>query len=338
MYQNLIFCSIISNDIISENLMQKLTRLSGQKILVTGGSGFLGGYVVKELLKNGAEESNIIIPRSKTLDLRIRKNCENITNKVDLVIHLAGNVGGIGKNRKLPGTLFYDNAIMGIELMEAARKNNVKKYLTLGTVCTYPKYTSIPFKEENLWNGYPEETNAPYGLAKKMLLVQGQAYRTQFGLNAIYLLPVNLYGPGDNFNEETSHVIPALIKKIVYANKMHDKEIIIWGSGKASREFLHVNDAARAIVLAATRYNEPDPVNIGANFEITIKELASLVCKILDFKGTIVWDKTKPDGQPRRRLDTSLAKEKFGFEAKIKLKDGLKKTIDWYLKNRGIQK
>jgi len=338
MYQNLIFCSMISDDIIPENLMQNLTKLSGQKILVTGGSGFLGGYVVKELLKNGAKKLNIISPRSKNLDLRIRKNCENITKKIDLVIHLAGNVGGIGKNRKFPGTLFYDNAIMGIELMEAARKNNVKKYVTLGTVCTYPKYTPIPFKEENLWNGYPEETNAPYGLAKKMLLVQGQAYRAQFGLNAIYLLPVNLYGPGDNFDKESSHVIPALIKKIVYAKKRNDKEIVIWGSGKASREFLHVNDAARAIVLAASRYNEPDPVNIGANFEITIRELTNLVCKILDFKGNIIWDKTKPDGQPRRRLDTRLAKEKFGFVAKINFKDGLKKTIDWYLKTQGIKK
>lgn len=313
--------------------MKKGINLKKTKILLTGGSGFLGFYVKRELMNKGVKEKNILIPRSKRFDLRDRENCILVTRNVDVVIHLAGNVGGIGKNSALPGLLFYDNAVMGIELMEAARLNKVKKFITVGTVCAYPKFVATPFKEKDLWLGYPEETNAAYGLAKKMLLVQGQAYRTQYKFNAIYLLLVNLYGPRDNFDLNTSHVIPALVRKISQAKANKTDEVIVWGSGSPSREFLFVEDAARAIVAATKYYNKRDPVNIGANFEIKIKDLLRVLCGLMGYKGKVKWDKSKPDGQPRRKLDTSKAKREFGFEAKVQFEKGLIETIEWFYKN-----
>lgn len=306
---------------------------SDKKILLTGGAGFLGKQVYKKLLEKGAKKENIIIPRSKDYDLRDKKTCAQLTKNIDIVIHLAGNVGGIGYNRENPGTLFYDNITMGVNLIEESRKNNVKKFVQVGTICAYPKFTPVPFKEENLWNGYPEETNAPYGIAKKVLLVMLQAYRQQYDFNGIYLLPVNMYGPGDNFDPKKSHVIAALIKKIYDAKKRGDDQIIVWGDGSASREFLYVEDGAEAIVLATEKYDKPDPVNIGAGFEITIKELVNKLVKLMDFKGKIIWDTTKPNGQPRRMLDTTKAYKEFGFKAKTNFDEGLKKTIDWYYKN-----
>lgn len=303
-----------------------------KNILVTGGAGFLGSFVVKKLKEKGVNNKNIIVPRSKEMDLKIMNNCINVVKDVDVVIHLAARVGGIGFNKKNPATLFYDNAIMGIQLMEAARIENVEKFVAVGTVCAYPKFTPVPFSEEYLWNGYPEETNAPYGLAKKMLLVQSQAYRQQYGFNSIYLLPVNLYGPGDNFDLESSHVIPALIKKVIDALESGRNEVEVWGTGVASREFLYVDDAAEGILLATENYNKPDPVNIGAGFEINIKDLVQLISKIAGFEGEIKWDNSKPDGQPRRCLVVSKAEKEFGFKAKVKFEEGLKKTIDWYLK------
>ena len=275
-------------------------------------------------------KKNIFIPRSRELDLRVRENCEKAVKGADVVIHLAALVGGIGFNQKNPGRLFYDNLIMGVELMEAARKEGVEKFVALGTICAYPKYTAVPFNEETLWNGYPEETNAPYGLAKKMLLVQAQSYRGQYDFNAIYLLPVNLYGPGDNFDPKSSHVIPALIKKVDDAQRKRERSITVWGGGKASREFLYVDDAARAIVLAAERYSGREPVNIGAGFEITIKELIGLIASLMGYIGEIRWDTSKPDGQPRRMLDISRAQKEFGFTASTSFKKGLAKTIAWY--------
>jgi len=251
-----------------------------------------------------------------------------------VIIHLAAKVGGIGYNQEIPGEMFYDNLMMGVQLMEEARKANVSKFVALGTICAYPKFTPIPFKEADLWNGYPEETNAPYGLAKKMLLVQAQSYRAQYGYNAIYLLPVNLYGPGDNFNPRSSHVIPALIKKFVEAKEQHAKTVTVWGTGKPTREFLYVEDAAQGIVLATEKYNGGEPVNLGSSFEISIRDLAETIGKVVGFEGKIVWDETKPDGQPRRKLDTSRAKECFDFESTTKFDEGLKKTVQWYLKHR----
>lgn len=309
-------------------------KLSRQKILVTGGAGFLGLYIVKELVKNGAEEKNIIVPRSKDSDLRLRENCLKFTKDVDLIIHAAGNVGGIGKNQRLPGTLFYDNAIMGIELIEAARINNVKKVVCLGTICAYPKYTPVPFNEEDLWNGYPEETNAPYGLAKKMLLVQAQAYRQEFGFNCVYLLPVNLYGPGDDFNPVSSHVIPAVIRKVVEAKEKSAPTIEMWGDGTPTREFLYAADAAEGVVLAALRYDKAEPVNLGSGYEISIKALVDRIVKILDYKGEILWNTAKPNGQPRRLLNTARAEKEFQFHARTSLDQGLCETIEWFLKNR----
>ncbi len=303
-------------------------------ILVTGGAGFLGSNVVKHLITMGAKKENIIVPRSRDIDLRVWENCLSITKGVDLIIHLAASVGGIGYNMNNPGSLFYDNAIMGIQLMEAARQNNVSKFVAVGTICAYPKFTPIPFREEELWNGYPEETNAPYGLAKKMMLVQAQSYRQQYGFDAIYLLPVNLYGPGDNFNPDSSHVIPALIKKFIDAKESGSNKVEVWGTGAASREFLFVDDAARAIVLAAQKYDKPDPVNIGSCMEITIKELVDLIAVLTGFEGEIIWDASKPDGQPRRMLDVSLAEREFGFRATVEFREGLKKTIEWYTQNR----
>ncbi len=301
-----------------------------KKVLVTGGAGFLGSFVVKELQKKIHLE-NITLPRKSDCDLRVRENCQRIVQGQDIIIHLAGNVGGIGLNREKPGELFYDNLIMGVQLIEEARRAGVQKFVAIGTICAYPKHTSVPFQESDLWNGYPEETNAPYGLAKKMLLVQAQAYRQQYGFNAIYLLPVNLYGPGDNFNPASSHVIPALIQKIAEAKIMRANKINVWGSGTASREFLYVEDAAKAIVLATERYDKSEPVNIGAGHEITIKDLVQTICRLMDYDGQIEWDTSKPDGQPRRMLDTSRARDEFGFVAKTDFEEGLKKTIDYYL-------
>ena len=307
-------------------------NLRDKKILVTGGAGFLGSYVVLELIKNNVPKKNISIPRSKTIDLREKNNCKRVVSGMDIVIHLAGNVGGIGKNQKLPGTLFYDNLLMGVNIMHEAMLAKVKKVVVIGTICAYPKYTPVPFREEDLWIGYPEETNAPYGLAKKMLLVQSQAYRTQYGLNSIFLLPVNLYGPGDNFNPDSSHVIPALIKKVADAIKNKKNYIEVWGDGNPTREFLYVKDAARAIVLATKRYDKSDPINLGAGIEIPIKNLVVLIAKFMKYKGEIRWDTTKPNGQPRRSLDTSRAEKEFGFKTKTSFEIGLKNTINWYLK------
>lgn len=308
--------------------------LKTKHILVTGGAGFLGSFVVEKLLKRGVPQKQITIPRSKENDLRKWENCVAAVTGSDLVIHLAAKVGGIGFNRDHPGELFYDNAVMGIQLMEAARQAEVEKFVAVGTICAYPKFTPVPFREEDLWKGYPEETNAPYGLAKKMLLVQAQAYRQQYGFNAIYLLPVNLYGPLDNFDPASSHVIPALIKKVVDAQREGRSWIEVWGTGIATREFFYVEDAAEAIVLATERYDKPEPVNLGAGMEISIRDLVELICRLCGFRGKIRWDKTKPDGQPRRMLDTSRAEKEFGFVAKTPFEEGLRKTIDWYQTNR----
>jgi len=307
-----------------------MINLKDKKIIVTGGAGFLGKYVVKKLKERNCKE--IFIPKIEEYDLRnletIKKMCK--VAKADIVIHLAAVVGGIGANRENPGSFFYDNLMMGVQLMEEARLTGIEKFVVLGTICAYPKYTPVPFREEDLWNGYPEETNAPYGLAKKMLLVQSQAYRQQYNFNSIFLLPVNLYGPGDNFNPKSSHVIPALIKKFHDAKIKGENEVVVWGTGKATREFLYVEDCAEAIVLATEKYDKPGPVNIGAGFEIKIKDLAEKIKDAVGFKGKIAWDTSKPDGQPRRCLDTSKAKKEFGFEAKTKFNEGLKKTIEWY--------
>ena len=306
----------------------------GTTVLVTGGAGFLGSSLVRTLKEHGLAEENIRAPRSRDLDLRRWENCVTAVENVDLVIHLAAKVGGIGYNMANPGSLFYDNAIMGIQLMEAARQADIEKFVAVGTICAYPKFTPVPFREEELWNGYPEETNAPYGLAKKMLLVQAQAYRQQYGFNAIYLLPVNLYGPGDNFDPVSSHVIPALIKKFVEAVESGAESVEVWGTGAASREFLYVDDAAEGIALAAERYDKPDPVNLGAGFEITIRDLATLIADLTGFTGEIVWDTTRPDGQPRRCLAVSRAEQEFGFRAKVDFREGLERTIAWYRKQQ----
>ena len=301
-----------------------------KKILVTGGAGFLGSFIVEKLKEKGLSEENIRIPRSKDIDLRRWENCVEVVKDIDIVIHLAAKVGGIGYNQKYPATLFYDNAIMGIQMMEAARQGGVEKFVAMGTICAYPKFTPVPFREEDLWNGYPEETNAPYGLAKKMMLVQAQAYRQQYGFNSVYLLPVNLYGPGDNFDPVSSHVIPALIKKIFDAKESGKDYITVWGTGKATREFLYVEDAAEGIILAAERYNKGDPINLGSGFEIAIRDLVELIAEIAGFDGEIRGDTSKPDGQPRRCLDVSRAKEEFGFEAEVGFREGLERTIEWY--------
>lgn len=302
-----------------------------KNVVVTGGDGFLGRHLVAKIMAK--EPKSVFIPKFPEFDLRKYEDCLKVAKKGDVIIHLAANVGGIGYNREFPATLFDDNILMGTFMMMAAREAKVKKYVALGTICAYPKFTPVPFKEENLWMGYPEETNAPYGLAKKMQLVQAQAYRQQYGFNAIFLLPVNLYGPGDNFNPKSSHVIPALIRKFVEAKRKGEKKVIVWGTGKASREFLYVDDAAEAIMLATERYNKAEPVNLGAGFEIKICDLAKLIKELSGFEGKIVWDKTKPDGQPRRMLDVSRAKKEFGFVAKTPFEKGLKETIEWYLQN-----
>lgn len=307
--------------------------LQNKKILVTGGAGFLGSFVVEKLLARGVPIKNIFIPRSEDFDLRKYENCQKVVKEQNIAVHLAAKVGGIGFNSEKSGELFYDNAIMGIQMMEAARQASVEKFIAIGTVCAYPKFTPVPFQEDDLWNGYPEATNAPYGLAKKMLLVQAQAYRQQYGFNAIYLLPVNLYGPRDNFNPDSSHVIPALIKKVADAKKENKNYIDVWGTGNATREFLYVEDAAEAIVVATEKYNKAEPVNLGSGMEISIKRLAELICRLMDFHGEIRWDSSKPDGQPKRMLDVARAKQEFGFEASTNFEKGLRQTIDWYVKN-----
>lgn len=303
---------------------------SDKRVLITGANGFVGTHLLKQLTK--LEPLEVRTPSSQEADFRDPTVCAREVKGMDLVIHLAANVGGIGYNQNFPGTLFYDNLLMGVHLMEEARKAKVSKFVALGTVCAYPKFAPIPFKEDDLWNGYPEETNAPYGLAKKMMLVQGQAYRQQYGFNSIYLLPVNMYGPGDNFNPDSSHVIPALVKKFIDAKQNNVSEVVVWGTGKATREFLYVEDAAQGILLAAEKYNSKEPVNLGANTEISIKSLASLIAKIVGFKGEIIFDNTKPDGQPRRKLDTSRASKEFGFNSKVDFEEGLRATIHWYEK------
>jgi GDP-L-fucose synthase len=301
---------------------------------VTGGAGFLGSHLVDRLLEEKkVPRENIRVPRSLECDLRKMTSCKRAVEGEDIVIHLAAKVGGIGYNRKYPGTLFYDNAVMGIQLIEAARQEEVEKIVLIGTVCAYPKYTRVPFKEEDLWEGYPEETNAPYGIAKKILLTQSKAYREQYGLNSIYLLPVNLYGPRDNFHPEHSHVIPALIRKIIEARNEKREKVVAWGTGTPSREFLYVEDAAKGIIMAAEKYNKSEPVNLGTGKETTIKELVDLIANISDFKGKIYWDTSKPDGQPRRCLDINKALEEFNFKAKTSLRDGLIKTINWFIEN-----
>ena len=299
--------------------------------MVTGGSGFLGSFVVDKLRKRGAEI--VFVPGSTDYDLRKHEAVLDLLNDAqpDIIIHLAAIVGGIGANRARPAEFFYDNLMMGTQLMHEAWQAGVEKFVTIGTVCAYPKFTHVPFREEDLWNGYPEETNAPYGLAKKMLLVQGQAYHQQYGFDAIYLLPTNLYGPGDNFDPETSHVIPALIRKCVEAKARGDDRIVAWGTGSPTREFLYVEDAVEGILLATERYNRLEPVNLGSGMEISIKDLLELVAELTGFEGKIVWDTSKPDGQPRRSLDTSRAKEEFGFEASIPFKEGLRRAVEWYL-------
>ena len=308
-----------------------LNYWKNKKVLITGGAGFLGSHLVKKLNASGAD---LFIPRSYQYDLRDIGNCKKAVEGKHIVIHLASKVGGIGFNSRRPGEMFYDNILMGINTMEQARLSGVSKFIAIGTICAYPKYTSVPFREEDLWNGYPEETNAPYGLAKKMLLVQAQAYRDQYDFNAIYLLLVNLYGLGDNFNPQSSHVIPAIIKKVTEAKENKKDSILVWGTGKATREFLYAEDAAEGIILAAEKYNKREPINLGAGFEISIKELVDLICKEVGFRGRVIWDKTKPDGQPRRMLDTSKAYKEFGFKAKTDFEAGLRKTIQWYLKHK----
>ena len=310
-----------------------------KRVLVTGGAGFLGSYLVEKLRECGCQ--NIFIPRSKDYNLVKMEAVKKVydDSKPDIVIHLAARVGGIGANEANPGKFFYDNIMMGTQMMEQGRQFGVEKFVALGTTCCYPKFTPVPFKEENLWDPYPEETNAPYGLAKKMLLVQSQAYRKQYGFNSIFLMPINLYGPGDNFDPKSSHVIPALIKKFIDAHPEPQPHpyphptVTVWGTGKPTREFLYVEDAAEGILLATERYNKSEPVNIGVGFEISIKDLVELIVKLTGFKGKIIWDTSKPDGQPRRCLDTTKTEKEFGFKAKIPFEEGLKRTIEWYRDN-----
>lgn len=307
-----------------------------KRFCVTGGAGFLGSFVVEKLRQRGA--TDIFVPRKRDYDLvdpqAIRRMLEDA--RPDVIIHLAAHVGGIGANRMHPAEFFYDNLMMGVQLMHQAWQRGVEKFVAIGTVCAYPKYTPVPFKEDDLWNGYPEETNAPYGLAKKMLLVQAQAYRQQYGFNAIYLLPVNLYGPRDNFDLETSHVIPALIRKCIEAQEQGLPEVVVWGDGSPTREFLYVEDAAEGIVLATEKYNGPEPVNLGSGMEIRIRDLAEMIRRLTGFKGRLVWDTSRPNGQPRRALDTTRAERYFGFKAQTPFEEGLKRTIAWYRENRQV--
>jgi GDP-L-fucose synthase len=309
--------------------MAKL-NLAGKKILVTGGAGFLGKQVIAQLHQAGALPADITVPRSKTHDLRSLEHCQAVVQGQDVVIHLAAHVGGIGLNREKPAELFYDNLMMGTQLIHSAYQAGIEKFICVGTICAYPKFTPVPFKETDLWNGYPEETNAPYGVAKKALLVQLQSYRQQYGFNGIYLLPVNLYGPEDNFNPASSHVIPALIRKVYEAQQQGAKHLAVWGDGSPTREFLFSEDAARGIVMGAQFYDDPAPVNLGTNFEISIRDLVEMICRLMNFEGELIWETDQPNGQPRRCLDTTLAKEKLGFSAQVSLEEGLQRTIDWY--------
>jgi len=314
--------------------MNKALKWSEKRICVTGGAGFLGTHLIKDLRERGTE--NIFVPTIDNYNLVQNAAIKQmlIDANPDVIIHLAAHVGGIGANREHPAEFFYDNLMMGVQLMHEAYLAGVEKFVAIGTVCAYPKFTPVPFKEENLWFGYPEETNAPYGLAKKMLLVQSQAYRQQYDFNSIFLLPVNLYGPGDNFDPRSSHVIPALIRKCIEAREQGQDHIVVWGDGSPTREFIYVTDAARGIALAAERYNKSDPVNIGSGFEISIKDLVEKIARMTGFDGKLVWDTSKPNGQPRRALDTSRAKEEFGFEAQTDFDEGLQTTIDWYRQKR----
>lgn len=314
--------------------MDKALDLATKRICVTGGAGFLGTHLIRRLKEHGAKE--IFVPQYPEYDLVREADIIRMidTAKPDIIIHLAAKVGGIGANREKPGEFFYDNLMMGVQLIHQSWLKGVEKFVAIGTICAYPKYTPIPFKEEDLWNGYPEETNAPYGLAKKMLLVQSQSYREQYGYNSIFLLPVNLYGPGDNFNPASSHVIPALIRKYLEAKEQGASEIVAWGDGSPTREFIYVEDAAEGIALATQKYNSSEPVNIGSSFEISIKDLTETIARLTGFNGTTRWDTTKPNGQPRRKLDTTRAREAFGFEAKTDFEEGLKRTIAWYANER----
>ncbi|WP_013324292.1 GDP-L-fucose synthase family protein [Gloeothece verrucosa] len=312
-----------------------MLNLSEKRIVVTGGAGFLGRQVVEQLLIAGAKADQITIPRSHSCDLRVLDHCQRAVTGQDIIIHLAAHVGGIGLNREKPAELFYDNLMMGTQLIHAAYCAGVEKFVCVGTICAYPKFTPVPFSEDDLWNGYPEETNAPYGIAKKALLVQLQSYRQQYGFNGIYLLPVNLYGPEDNFDPNSSHVIPALIRKVYEAQQKGEKQIPVWGDGSPTREFLYSTDAARGIVMATQSYDQSLPVNLGTNFEVSIRDLVEMICELMGFKGEIVWQTDKPNGQPRRCLDTRLAREKFGFVAQMDFKEGLKNTIEWYRQHPG---
>ena len=307
-----------------------MLSLQDKNILVTGGNGFLGKQVVNQLCQAGASIDRISTPRSRELDLCKWENCQQAVKQQDLVVHLAAHVGGIGLNREKPAELFYDNLMMGTQLIHAAYQEGVSKFVCVGTICAYPKFTPVPFKEDDLWNGYPEETNAPYGIAKKALLVQLEAYRQQYNFNGIYLLPVNLYGPEDNFDTRSSHVIPALIRKVYEAQERGDRELLAWGDGSPTREFLYSTDAARGIVMATQNYDEAAPVNLGTNHEVKIKDLVETICELMGFEGEIIWQTDQPNGQPRRCLDTQRAKEKFGFVAETEFRQGLKNTIEWY--------
>ncbi|MFN6180134.1 MAG: GDP-L-fucose synthase family protein [Dolichospermum sp.] len=310
-------------------------ELENKRILVTGGAGFLGRQVIDQLCQNGADRDKITVTRSHDCDLRVWENCQRAVDQQDIIIHLAAHVGGIGLNREKPGELFYDNLIMGTQLIHAAYQQGTEKFVCVGTICAYPKFTPVPFKEDDIWNGYPEETNAPYGIAKKALLVQLQSYRQQYGFNGIYLLPVNLYGPEDNFNPNSSHVIPALIRKVQEAQTRGEKQLPVWGDGSPTREFLYSTDAARGIVMGTQFYNDAEPVNLGTGYEISIKDLITLICELMEYDGEIVWETDKPNGQPRRCLDTERAKQAFGFTAEVEFRTGLKNTIDWWRNNAG---
>lgn len=307
--------------------------LGNKRILVTGGAGFLGRQVVSQLVHAGADLEKITVPRSREFDLTKLENCQRAVDQQDVVVHLAAHVGGIGLNREKPAELFYDNLMMGTQLIHSAMQAGVQKFVCVGTICAYPKFTPVPFKEDDLWNGYPEETNAPYGVAKKALLVQLQAYRQQYGFDGIYLLPVNLYGPEDNFDPRSSHVIPALIRKVHEAQQRGETQLPVWGDGSPTREFLYSQDASRGIVMAAQHYSDAEPVNLGTGYEISIRDLITLICDLMEFEGEIVWQTDQPNGQPRRCLDTNRAKEAFGFTAQVGFEEGLKNTIAWYRQN-----
>jgi GDP-L-fucose synthase len=314
----------------------RMTFWADKRVVVTGGAGFLGQFVVRKLRESGCRQ--VFVPRSMEYDLREKDDVERLFDvaRSQVIIHLAAVVGGIGANRTHPGLFFHDNAMMGLQMIEGARRHGTEKFVCVGTVCSYPKFTPVPFQEENIWNGYPEETNAPYGLAKKMLLVQLQAYREEYGLHGIYLVPVNLYGPRDNFDLETSHVIPALIRKCVEAKRAGAPNVVVWGTGQATREFLYVEDAAEAIVLAAEKYDAAEPVNLGSGQEVSVRELVELIRNMAQYEGTIVWDRTRPDGQPRRSLDISKARDLLGWQAGTTLRQGLERTMEWYVARQDL--